>query len=364
MNHFPSYRSFCIFAKVKNLIFYAVFAILFQLFFANKVAAQGAVFSQYYASSLYLNPALAGLQPDISVSANYRMQWLNVNPYTTGQVSLIYPFLNKNKPSHEHWGGAGLSVFQDNAGSANAVRSTGANFNFAYNLNLSDQKINVISFGLQGGFVQRQLNSNNYAWGTQYTTGSNQIDDGSNQQNIINQKISPTVAGGAVWYFANTKEAFKNSFKAFAGISGYQLNRPNRAMLDNQTILAPILLKFHAGISLPISQRISLSPNAIVALQNNLQQINAGGYFSFLLSENENGFFARPEFIAGGWYRLGDAIIFNTGLSTSHFSIGLSYDLNSSTLDRYTNSQGAYEISLSIKMPRGVQQKRYATPRI
>lgn len=364
MKYLSSYRSFCIFAKVKNFIFYIFIVVFFPSFFANNIAAQVAVFSQYYASSLYLNPALAGLQPDVSVSANYRMQWLNVNPYTTSQVSLIYPFLNKNKPSHEHWGGAGLSVFQDNAGSAKAVQNTGANFNFAYNLNLSDQKISIISFGLQAGFVQQQLNTNNYAWGTQYTTGLNQIDDGNNSQNIINRKIYPTVAGGAVWYFANSREPYQNSFKAFAGLSGYQLNRPNRAMLENQTALAPILLKFHAGISLPISQRISLSPNAIVALQNNLQQINAGGYFSFLLSEKENGFFARPEFIAGGWYRLGDAIIFNTGLTTSHFSIGLSYDLNSSTLDRYTNSQGAYEISLSIKMPRGVQQKRYATPRI
>ena len=330
---------------------------------AQKVKGQDAVFSQYYASSLYLNPALAGLQPDITLSANHRMQWLNINPYVTTQVSLVYPFLNKNNPIHEHIGGAGLSVFQDNAGQSNALRTSGANFNMAYNISLGVDKINLVSFGLQGGFVQQQLNTSNYVWGSQYTTGSNQL-DGSNTDNIITQKISPSIAGGAMWYFANSKDATINSFKAYGGGSLYNINRPNKSMLEGKTLLAPWLFKFNGGISIPLSNRISLSPNAIVALQNGLKQINAGMYASFLLSDNETGFFAHPEFIVGGWYRFGDAMIFNTGFNTNRWTIGFSYDLNNSSLSKYTNSQGAYEISLAIKIPRGIKMKRYATPRI
>ncbi len=331
---------------------------------SNYAKAQDAVFSQYYASSLYLNPALAGLQPDISLSANHRLQWLNINPYTTTQVSLIYPFLNKNNPIHEHIGGAGLSVFQDNAGQGNAIRTTGANLNLAYNISLGTNKINLISFGLQGGFVQQQLNTSNYIWGSQYTTGSNQIDATSSSDNVITQKMYPTIAGGTMWYFANSKDAKINSFKAYAGGSLYNINRPNKSMLGGQTILAPWLFKFNGGISIPLGSRISLSPNAIMALQNGLKQINAGIYASFLLSENETGFFAHPEFIIGSWYRFGDAMIFNAGFATNRWSVGFSYDLNNSTLSKYTNAQGAYEISLAIKIPRGIKMKRYATPRI
>ena len=348
--------------KYTLYIFLPAFSFFMQTI-TNRLYAQDAVFSQYYASSLYLNPALAGLQPDIALSTNYRMQWLNVNPYTTTQISLIYPFLNKNNPIHEHIGGAGLSVFKDNAGEGNAMRTSGANLNLAYNISLGIEKINLISFGLQGGFVQQQLNTSNYIWGSQYTTGSNMLDV-NNGENIMTQKFYPSIASGVMWYFANSKDVAKNSFKAYAGGSLYNINRPNKSMLEGQIIRAPWLIKFNGGMSLPLSKRISLSPNAIVALQNGLRQINVGMYLSFLLSNNEVGIFAHPEFIVGGWYRLGDAVIFNTGFATNRWSVGFSYDLNNSSLSKYTNSQGAYEISLGIKIPRGLKIKRYDTPRI
>ena len=346
--------------SIRPFLFLAIF---FTFSITAPIFSQNAIFSQYYASSLYLNPALAGLQPDISLNTNYRMQWQSINPYTTGQVSLIYPFLNKNNPLHEHRGGAGLSVYQDNAGASNAVKTTVGTISLAYNLNLSTEKTSIVSFGLQGGLVQLQLNTNNFAWGSQYTIGSNQIDiDAANDPRP--QRTYPTIAGGAVWYFENSKDNTTNNFKAFGGFSGYQLNRANRALLNSQSSRAPILLKFHGGVSIPLSNKISLSPNALVAFQDNLHQINTGMYLSFLITDNDQGIFAHPELIVGGWYRWGDAAIFNAGFATRKFTLGFSYDHNSSSLSNFSNNVGAYEISLAIKISRGVQLKHYATPRI
>ena len=192
--------------RFKKLNLNRLFIISFILnCICNNVAAQDVIFSQYYASSLYLNPAFAGLQPDISLSTNYRIQWNNISPYKTGQVSLIYPFLNKNKPLHEHWGGAGLSLFQDNAGIGGGFKTLSGNLNLAYNLQLSKEKHQILSFGLQGGFIQQTLNPANFEWGSSYTQGINDVDSENANQNLLNATLLyPDLSAGIMWYRNNS----------------------------------------------------------------------------------------------------------------------------------------------------------------
>lgn len=328
--------------------------------------AQDAIFSQYYASSLYLNPALAGLQPDISLSTNYRTQWNNISPYTTGQASLIYPFMNKNKPSHEHWGGAGLSVFQDKAGENGSYQVLGGNVNLAYNVSLGSRKLQLISFGLQAGFIQQKTNPDNYEWGTRYTTGNNGFDPSLPDANskISATKLYPDIGAGAIWYFNNSKKYTVRKFSSFIGLSAYHLNKPDQSMVQAKAIHLPTLLKAHGGIEFPISEKMRLSPNAIVALQNQVYQYNAGMYLSYRIIDAETGLFAHTDFILGGWYRVKDAVIFSTGLASRYLTIGFSYDMNNSALRSYTKGKGAYEVSLSFRIPRSLKLLRYDTPRI
>src|SRR5690606_36712052 len=78
--------------------------------------AQNPYFSQYYASPLYLNPALSGTNREISLGVNHRSQWnSNDSPYEISQFSFIYPLLSKGARQH-HLGGVGFSVYQDVAG--------------------------------------------------------------------------------------------------------------------------------------------------------------------------------------------------------------------------------------------------------
>src|SRR5690606_33147783 len=129
----------------------------------------------YYASSLYLNPAMAGLQPEISLSSNHRLQWLNVSPYSLSQVSFIYPITSNSNSSQQHWGGAGISMFQERSGNDGSYQNKGANLSLAYNLPINREMQHFISFGLQGGFVQQQIDIGKYEWGSKYTgSGENE----------------------------------------------------------------------------------------------------------------------------------------------------------------------------------------------
>jgi type IX secretion system PorP/SprF family membrane protein len=345
-----------------SVVLYAFFYI-FTVPFLN---AQDAVFSQYYASSLYLNPALAGLQPDISLSTNYRIQWNSISPYKTGQVSMIYPLLNKNKPTHEHWGGTGISIFQDLAGTNGGFQTLGANVNFAYNLPLSSEKHQIISFGLQGGFIQQKIDPGNYEWGTKYTTGNNGIDPSvADQSSILNTtKLYPDLSAGVIWYLNNSKNDAERKFSSFAGFSLYHINSPDQSLIQGKSIHLPRLFKFHGGIKLHLSKKVNVSPNFIVALQNRQYQYNPGIYLSYRIIEPGTGLLTSTDLILGGWYRVKDAFIISTGLSSRFLTIGLSYDLNNSGLRSYTKGRGAYEVSLSFRIPRSLKLLRYDTPRI
>ena len=328
-----------------------------------KAMGQDGVFSQFYASSLYLNPALAGLHSEISLSSNYRLQWLTISPYSLQQTSLIYPFTGKSSSGH-HWGAAGISIFQEKSGTSGSFRHKGINFSLAYNLHLSTHKVNFISFGIQGGVGQQQIDPGSYEWGSKYTSGENFIDRDPGNDHILNSKIYPEVNAGAVWYINGTGQSNEKKPSAFLGISCYHLNTPNSSLVEGIIMKIPRLYKLHSGMKIPLSQKFSFGPNVIVATQNNNRQINAGAYFGYVVNQSETGYFANAELIAGSLYRVNDACIFLAGLHSKFFTLGFSYDWNISSLRNYTGGKGAYEISLSLKIPKSLKISRYETPRI
>jgi type IX secretion system PorP/SprF family membrane protein len=137
---------------------------------------------------------------------------------------------------------------------------------------------------------------------------------------------------------------------------------PNESFLNSMVSKLPVLYKAHGGIEATVSSHINISPNFLVAYQNNQLQVNVGTYATYMFSEQKS-VLAPTAFLLGGWYRLQDAYILSAGLGNSFYTIGFSYDVNSSNLRYNTNGRGAYEISLKIRKP----QKRkaiYQTPRI
>ena len=105
---------------------------------------------------------MAGIESDLVISANYRQQWNALgNPYTTNQFSAILPYFeSKHAKPFGHKGGLGLSVYNDIAGENNNFKTLGLNANFAYNLPFDRNFVNVVTFGLQGGMVQKRIDAN------------------------------------------------------------------------------------------------------------------------------------------------------------------------------------------------------------
>lgn len=339
--------------------------IVFLLFFLiDSVVAQDATFSQYYSSYLYLNPAYAGSEPSLTAGLNSRTQWKSVTePYQTNQLSLIMPFYRKIDKNN-NFGGFGLSIYNDNAGSGK-LSAVGANVNISYVLRATENS--HFLFGIQGGFVQKKVDVSSLQWGSQHNplTGFDPSASGGLDPSVDvkERTMYPDLGAGILYYYKQNRDIREKGLSFYIGASSYHLNTPNESLVKSQVSRLPMLNKFHGGLDYSISTKINLSPNVLIAQQGNVYQINAGMYVNYGFG-NPQSVVVPSDLILGAWYRAGDAYIFSIGLGCDTYTLGFSYDLNTSSLRRDTQGRGAYEISLRITKPRVVKVRRNYTPRI
>jgi type IX secretion system PorP/SprF family membrane protein len=332
--------------------------------FINTGFAQDATFSQYYASALYLNPAMAGIEPYLTFSSNNRTQWRSiVVPYVTNQISLIAPIYSKDV-RRNHRGGLGFSFYNDRAGEGN-LKANGFNVNAAYNLPLTASRMSVITFGVQAGFIQKTIDFANLQWGSQYDpyVGFSASNIPPDQLTIKRNKTYADISAGIMYNLNSNRDYTTKGISMYFGVAGYHLNMPNESLIEGMSSTLPMLLKGHAGFEVHAGKRLNISPNGLFVMQNNRQQINAGLYLTYLFPEATKAL-APTYVILGGWYRLQDAMILSAGFGNDKYTLGFSYDYNSSSLRYNTQGRGAYEISLSVRRVKVKGLKIFNTPRI
>lgn len=325
--------------------------------------SQDAIFSQYYASSLYLNPALAGIEPSLTFASNYRMQWRSVtDPYTTSQFSLIKP-LYIQREGQTHAGGIGISFYNDRSGRSDFM-TNGVNINGAYNVYLSEYKTSSLTLGVQVGLIQKRLNFENLEWGSQYNPfiGFDATLD-PEHDHISAATLYPDIGAGLLYYYNSGRDYTTHDMSGYLGISAYHLNQPNESLIQGDVSRLPTLYKLHGGIEWHVSERLNVSPNFIIARQGEAMQYNGGFYLNYQFSEGESKI-APTEFILGGWYRLYDSFIAAAGFGNKYYTLAFSYDINNTSLRYNTIGRGAYEVSLRITRPRADISRRFYTPRI
>ncbi|MFN3403664.1 MAG: type IX secretion system membrane protein PorP/SprF [Cytophagaceae bacterium] len=329
------------------------------------VRAQDAHFSQYYSSALYLNPSMAGVYPGPTFSSNYRSQWGSIAvPYTTSQISLIMPLYAKREFDDAHLGGLGLSVYNDRAGDGN-LKTTGINFNAAYNLPLSANRMQSLIFGVQGGFIQKNIDFANLQWGEQYNPYLGDFDQSitPNESNIRTRATYPDVGAGLMYYYNAGRNFEEKGLSGYLGFSAYHLNRPNESMISGMVSNLPMLFKAHAGVEFKVGQKVNFSPNLLVMQQGDFRLFNGGAYLTYQFLDQRK-YLAPSDVIFGAWYRLKDSFIFAVGFGNQSYTLGFSYDYNNSTLRANTGGRGAYEISLVLTKIKEKRIRRFYTPRI
>lgn len=300
-------------------------------------SAQDHIYSQFFNAPLYLNPSLTGqFEGDLRMNMIYRNQWSGLS----GTLSYLNASVDLNIP--EFAGGVGLQFNRSSEGTAFLVKNNVA-ASYSYSVGGDDY---VLSFGVQAGFTQRQIN-----WGK--LVFSDQIDNRLGY--IPGSSSSAQVPDLAQKYFFDPAAGINLVYGNFmAGAAFHHINQPDESFSGAQAKL-PMRVTGNASYRLPLSggPRNSradddgsyLIPSVVYYKQGNVSSMSAGAQYKY------------RGINTGIWYRTSgeggpDALvvsvifdIFSSGRSGNKLRIGLSHDATTSKIN-YTNTNGTTEASV------------------
>lgn len=339
-------------------------ATISSLIIAFSIKAQDAQFSQYYAASLYLNPAFSGIYNDPSLHMNHKRQIQSadlVNELT--QVSFIFP-LKPNGKFERSIGGLGLMAFNEQGGFQGIYQRNSVFLNYAHNLKLGLLTSYLISIGVQAGFETRTLNFGNLSWPSQYNAFFGRDDTLPIPVTEFNEQQQNMVLNAGVMYYYNPDRNYLlYNYSAFVGISATNLNRPNTSLTIDGEDKPPILLKYNGGIEFKFN-KLFVTPSLLYLYVSQIQQFNAGLNIAFVPGADQ--YRARgTQLLFGTWYRLRDSFIFMGGIKKNALTVRISYDMNTTLFvpEREINlAQNSMEISIQYSLSKGNNSRRISNP--
>ena len=339
---------------MKQFIRYSVLSTagILMLIFSVDVIAQDIHFSQFYMSPLTLNPATAGAYKDVNVSTNYRDQWRSVSSaYKTfaaaGDVKLL-----KNRWQNASLG-LGLNIFNDRAGDGN-LSTTQINISLATHLKIDAHQ--TFSAGLNGGFGQRSINFSALTWDNQYNGFAYDGTLPSGEPAGSSSFVYPDFGAGVMYQF-NKSEAYvsgNDQFKGDLGLSVTHVNQPRVSFYSPKNDLLYMKYVLHGSLWIGLKNTpISVLPGFIYYRQGPAQEIKAGALIRYTLKEDSKytGYVRGAAVSAGAYYRWNDAVVIATLLEISNYAIGVSYDVNVSSLRSASIGRGGFEIALRYVNP-------------
>ena len=278
--------------------------------------AQDSRYSQYYTAPLSYNPANVGLfNGTFRIAGFFRNQFSGFGtPVRNAAFSFDLPV-----------GKFGLGL-NTQAYTAGAFQNINANFNIGFRIRLGKKSFNYIGIGVQGGLVQKSINTSDLTFGQ----GPDNVASSS--------ALNPDAGAGIVVYNTDIKRAVK----PFVGASASHLIPSKKAFIsENETTVLQRRLLGYAGIQCNLNKKFDIVPQAIYTMQGNVQDISAGFITHYFLRD------ADFSLLLGGAYRLNDAFTGLAGFQVKDLFIGIAYDYNVSPLAKAANG-GANAIEASL----------------
>ena len=312
--------------------------ILVSSFSIINLKAQDIHFSQFYAAPLLTNPANTGMSGEnFRIANNYRNQWAKIGvPFETFCTSIDKKLIILNQAF-----GVGGLVIHDQSSSYN-LSANEFFLSLSYSRIINNQ---LITIGLQPGFVYKSYNLKDLTFGTQFDPLSE----------LYNSNM-PTLESGLddhLHYFDLNFGIFWSTllekFIPSAGISVNHLNIPlQKFSTSSSGTRLPPRITLNSEVIVPFRSKIDLIPRILYSYTPGATELLLGSTGNYSL---EKSFITVKELYAAAMVRINpvrniDAMIFGGGVKFMNFDIGLTYDFNISPLRKATNFNGAFEISL------------------
>lgn len=331
----------------------------FGLLLSSVLNAQDVHFTQYQMQPLLQSPAMAGIGHDLRAVLQHRNQWASVTtPFTTTAFS--YDMQLKQKRGKAGYLAVGVNFFSDRAGDAKLKSSQGG-LSVAYHIKTGENS--TIGAGLFGGFGQRSIDPSGLQWGEQYN-GSVYDPSLSNGESLGATSFTFVDLGlGGTWHYNSAKGAndvvANQSTQGTIGFGYFHVTRPTYSFLNAEEQLnAKLVLHGNARFSFGEGNS-AIVPSFQYTKQGPSSEFMLGAMFRYVLTPTSKvtGINKGSALSLGPVIRLNDAIAIAALMEFGQMALGISYDLNTSTLRSASNGQGAFEIAIRFVNPNPFSNK-------
>lgn len=309
---------------------------ILSIFYTKSTHGQDAHFSQFYATPLAINPALAGVHTgSYRIGTVYREQWRSAleSPFKTTNFSGDLKLdLGLGSKSNEDYIGVGFSFFGDRVNGFD-FNTTAINLTIAYHKTINAKKKSFLGLGAQLGVMQRSISYEDLFFQDQF----NSLDGYTlNTSEVLpeNNYAVPDFSVGLNYSSSPSKSLSYN-----IGVAMYHFNQPNVSFYKNSTIPDPALEKennlysrmvLNTSMSLKLSELFAISPRLLILSQGDHTELSLGNDFRIEFYERD---YMAIHF--GAWLRMVDntsgispeSFIPMIGLDYKNFLFGVSYDI-------------------------------------
>ncbi|HFC01232.1 MAG TPA: type IX secretion system membrane protein PorP/SprF [Phaeodactylibacter sp.] len=331
------------------------FLAIVLLILSQQVNGQDTHFSQFYMAPLQLNPAMTGVfEGSFRVVANYREQYNSILasvPFRTVAAS----FDMRKRVARKDYFSFGVSALQDQAGDGLFAQYRG-NLSVSFMKQLGGSQYGsqtqYLVAGAQVGAGQNRINPSSLWFSAQFDNSTVSVNHNTdNLENFVKQSsnIFLDFNAGLMWY-ARMDESSSIYF-------GGALNHIAPAQVTlYEDGNEPLYMRWvgHGGGEFPLSRNLSILPAVLVMGQGPSLESNFGANFRYT-----NHDWREVAIRAGAWGRISktfdgthfDALIFSAILEMERWNLGVSYDVNASSLKKASQARGGFEVSLIYVHP-------------
>ncbi|MFT6320519.1 MAG: type IX secretion system PorP/SprF family membrane protein [Granulosicoccus sp.] len=335
---------------------------IFFILMSQQIFAQDRQFSQFYASPMNLNPAMTGVfEGSFRAVINYREQYnsiLDIHPFRTISAG----FEKRFRIVNSDYLSVGVTAMQDQSGVAGYGQYRGS-LSTSYMKQVGGSRYSSQSqyliAGAQVGFGQNRIDPTRLWFSAQFDQPTVSVNN-----SIDNQEANLTTStdvfldfnAGLMWYARLDENKSVYIGGAVNHIAPAQITLYDQG--PGETL--HMRITGHAGAEIPLNRELSLLPAILVMSQGPSFQTNFGANFRY-----SNHDWREVAIRVGLWSRISktvegghaDALIISTILEMERINLGLSYDVNTSSLKTASQSRGSLEISLIYVHPTKTKYK-------